>query len=461
MLHTNIAYSDLVGSFYDLIPKRITGAYHCDDIVNILTDILLSGRKSASKFTGEFRDARFEINEMPEDHIVIASSTPNSFESAKNCVLECLDSSMFTHGKQEETIELYAKQQAKLNTIVLRDEERRRAFVLIEKCDVTSWHVFWTAFKTILSWYFVDEPLTKDEKNLLRSLLEDDTKHFVEMARSKYDLASLRDKVIDAIFGDYEKKYVSHRIDVLRNKIQKSDREIKSIKSQIGEYMQSLRDFEMERREQLSAIFELENTRDVIETGSLANYIKRNKKINIVDSNDESVLFSVNGFVSNWDEDYIERLIRNKDCYLYKYAPNDNAEILLKGIFINEDVRLGISGAYKYYYGSIVSGTDDYKCYKSEYHLPNGHIFDYQCLGGYNSIISDAIFDGDDQRVFEACVASAESMDFTDDTACRPTIARLFGEYYERPVLEIRETKERISPCDYIARVKAVRGENQ
>lgn len=284
-------------------------------------------------------------------------------------------------------------------------------------------HWLWSGLPVFLPWFFVDSPITEEEKRMLSTLLRSDEnawKDFVETATNLFDKDTLYKEYLEQELRNYENKFLEAEISQLeatidkwREKIQRTLAELSSITKEKEIAMAKLNAFVNSKREE----------------GELLRYFSSHKNLKLVGVEYGHLQFEVSGYIDYFDEDAVSVMIGNKESVLYGYCSDDDIEIyesILNDIFVNRTIRIKTMARYELKETLIQARTSNVYEFEG---TPNPHIHNYTCLGDYVRVFAECIQRGDIIMAIEQACASTCSLNVMDHPVMRAFITTLFKGY--------------------------------
>ena len=277
-----------------------------------------------------------------------------------------------------------------------------------------------------LPWYFNKEDgISEIEMELIESLrMKTSTKYEETLERmgKEYDF---RDAFIRIKLEGFETKFEQEILNDERGRYRNVISNLDELNRRIGERLQ-------EKIRLEASILGLETK---IENGGgeseIMDYFIANKKVTLLGCDDAYMRFAVKDYLQYWDEDMAESMIDNKRSYLYRNSvfSEEDTEKFFKSVFIDEEVKMKICGAYTIRIGGEVSIPTRF-AFGREFKdaMPNPHTDEYACLGNYQRIINDALIKRDYITAVEQCVASCKSLNFGDSTVMEAFVGEVFGQ---------------------------------
>ena len=330
----------------------------------------------------------------------------------------------------------------------------KSAVVFVDRIDISKMHELQISIPVILSWYFDQKnSLTEEEMELIHALRETAPEKYnkclAKMA-SKYDF---RSAYIRKLLCGFETRYEKEERDRVLGEISSIDNEIVNLNHTIGARLKK-------REEECIRLAGLEAKIASDESGNseIMEYFIRNKSLVLDSVSDIAIRFCVKGYLEYFDSDMAERIISNSSSFLYasllssRTYSRENIKRLMEEIFVSDTPRLRIRVCAAYCFmirGNIspISGYDFGPDFDGC--VPNPHINDYSCMGGYSQVVNELLQRRDYIGVFEQCVASCKSLNWSDYTVMRRFVYHVFYDNclprcIETPDGEILNTKEAI-----------------
>jgi hypothetical protein len=151
----------------------------------------------------------------------------------------------------------------------------------------------------------------------------------------------------------------------------------------------------------------------------LMEYFLCNKHISVIRVQGTVLEFVVHGYADIYDEDAFDTYVTNPTSYLYNgisgTVTKDKMELLYRAIFGGGSYRLRVCAAYRV---DIRNGITPLKSYsfppESQGYLPNPHIQEFGCIGGYASRFMEYMANRDYVGAIDQAVVSARNLNFHD-----------------------------------------------
>lgn len=295
----------------------------------------------------------------------------------------------------------------------------KSVIVFVDGLDNKKMHYLQVSILAMLPWYFDPaKGMTEDEMALVYSLRETSPDKYNECLAKmveQYDFKSAR---IRQLLAGFETRYERLECDKVRNEISRIDNSIESYNRQIGEYLS-------QRNEKCIRLMGLE-TKIASNTdgdSEIMEYFIRNPNLVLEDVTDSYMYFGTKGYLEYFDPDMAEAVIKNKrSCaYGYGYAAReqniDKAQRLMSEIFLEDIPRLRIRfcAAYQFNLNGNVEAIPHHDFgYEFTGYMPNTHINEFHCMGGYSKTINSLLQRHDYIGALEQCVASCKSLNWGD-----------------------------------------------
>lgn len=323
------------------------------------------------------------------------------------------------------------------------DREKRSTIIIsFEGRSSRICHLIPSLTSRFLPWYFESNPLTEDEKNLVKSLTERNEAHFLDLMakeEAKIDFRSIK---------------ITHMLKGFESSARKADlsaakTELANLTDYIQNNIRQYQDF-MHQRESLNIrIAGIEaQISGSSESSELLEFVKNHKMLEIIKVEDQKLTFVVNTYLEYFDADAFERLSENYEGYIYSdsaYTTNvefenvHTREKILNAIFgSNPELKLKICSNYTIDLRGYV-GCSSYYSYPecSRHYLRNPHIDEYSCLGDHKVFIEDALRAGNLIGAITQCIASAQSVNICESASFPYLLQQIFDGDTTRECIEL------------------------
>ena len=296
------------------------------------------------------------------------------------------------------------------------NEERRTSIVLTEAQDLSRFHFLQFPLPLYLPWYAPKskEEMLPEEKAALESLAYKNVDKYLnalaEIAK-RYDFrtAQIKEKL-----GGFMSNRKEHALRSLENQISTYAREIESLYERIRGHMRS-------RQDLLVRIAGVKASN--ADSDELSRYFLADKNLTLKEASGGILQFYVRGQLSNYDEEDIKRIIKNRGADMYDYCgysdaviSRDELEILAKAIFVDGSVKVNLCGLFTLDLDNINVDAESGSRYPAEFNdcMPNPHFDEYSCLGSYRQHIMEFISNQDVVGAIVQCEASVRSINVND-----------------------------------------------
>lgn len=347
----------------------------------------------------------------------------------------------------------------------------KATIIFTDGMDVRKMHALQAAIPGYLPWFFTEQGITSEEKELLDSLFKYKTHtqylDCIGRIAEKHDFKTLK---IQKLLRNFETLYESRELEQVRCDIQRCIRTIKDLNEEIGRNLMSKNNLETKLLGLEAKIAKGDRGSEIME------YFLNNSKVTLERvSNDSSITFCTKGYITYFDEDMAKSCIDNETSYVYcpnghsrsNIIPKEDMRKLMTAIFIDQKLRVRTCAAYSFDMRGNVHGISGWQYDQSEFstYTPNTHIDVYACMGNYSYQINDLLMNNDYISAIEQCVASCNSLNFGDSTVMAEFMARFYKassrnvnvRCIELPDGRVVEPKEAI---EYLKQEEQANGEN-
>lgn len=330
--------------------------------------------------------------------------------------------------------------------------EKKSVVFFVEGMDVRKMHFLQLAILPALPWFFDKEAgISEDEMGLIESLKEktsDKYENFINRLASKYDFRTAR---IRQMLSGFETRFEQIECDKVRSKITQIDTEIKRLNDSIGSHY-------IDRNSYCVKLLGLEaKIANGSEESEIMEYFMCNDRLYLENVTNTEMYFCVADDLSYYDQEMIERILNNKNSFVYANArgsitPQQMGK-LIKAIFVDEILHIKFCAAYRFNLNGNVSALTDH-VFPAEFNhcMPNTHINQFSCMGGYERTINQLLKDNNYIGALEQCVASCKSLNWGDSTvmsrfmsslyAGGKAVIRLPDGAYVKPVVAVKWLEE-------------------
>lgn len=261
---------------------------------------------------------------------------------------------------------------------------------------------------------FSHASLSEDETALLKSLGNKssyDYERLIEQFASKFNM---RDEIIRTRLKGFETAYEREE----ENRVTQT---LAHYRKNYDEHLGQLRAIAKLIQEHLTILSGLQcrlNSSDN-NTSELMNYFLCNKKLSIIRVDGASVEFVVRGYADVYDESAVNGYAKNYNSFLYSNISSavskEDMEKLYRAVFNDRLYSLCICAAFTLDLKNGVAPRQDYtfppEC---KDYLPNPHIQEYGCMGGYSHRIAEYLYNKDYVGAIEQTSVSARNLNFHD-----------------------------------------------
>lgn len=332
--------------------------------------------------------------------------------------------------------------------------DKKSVIVFVDRLDIKKVHYLQVSTLAFMPWYLnQNDGLTADELALMQSLRETSSEKYMEcIARiaEKYDFRSAK---IRKLLSGFETRYECIERDKTRQEIEGLDDEINRLNDVIGDYL-------TKRNEKCIQLLGLEQ-KIAGDTGDseIMEYFLCNRRLVLTGMSDTEMYFSVKDYLDYFDRDMAERVINNRDSYVYDRgngrtrtdAAVEKMKKLMTELFVSESPRLRVRvcAAYKFNLnGSVHAQSGDFSDCEYNGYLPNPHINRYHCMGNYIRTINDLLKSRNYIGAVEQCIASCKSLNFGDSAVMYEFMRQMWAnemKFIELPDGNVVRPNEAIS----------------
>lgn len=302
-------------------------------------------------------------------------------------------------------------------------ESARKMLILVDEMNYRRFHLLQSMIPRYFPWYFTDNPITDDEKRLIKSLTHRYATEYEQIVREFASRIDFRSHAIRNILGSYERNARSEQLRRVENELENNRIQIDRNVSSYTALIQQRDDLNLRYAGIQSIINGATDDSELIE------YFTCNRNLIPVSTHGMAFSFIVKCYLDSFDPDMYETMSRNPHSHLYRdyrapaeFSSMEDKKLFLDAIF-SDDPKLKVKVCA--YYSLDARGVADTMSgydYPDECsdRIPNPHLHYHHCLGNHKRYIEDCIRNGDMIRAVEQCVSSAKSLNIGEGvTACR------------------------------------------
>ena len=394
------------------------------------TDISINTSLSDNRVIQQCRDAAV-VSENYLCFIGVRDDRHNRDEEKKDA-FELMESLNFSGFKEVERVKVFFQKTIKVRCFI--NPEIKTTVVYYEKKGMDTQHYLQCVIPVYLPWYFQEHPINPegdpDEFALITSLrlkTKDEYLAALNKLAEKYDIA---DRKADIMLRGFGNSWAVGARDSLKRQITDKRGKIETKQKEVAALLIDIRNQEVKL---IGIEARIKNSQD-----EFADYFKGNKSLEFVEVSETRIEFLVKTYLEFYDEELADKCIRNTDSSVYDETPwtFEATELLFRAIFIDKKYKIRITAAYYLDIGCYeVRGISGY-CFPLGFnYMPNTHIQNYHCLGGYEENMIEALKNNDMITAVELCCASARSLNFADGTVMEHFVPDLLN--YKNPCIEL------------------------
>lgn len=340
------------------------------------------------------------------------------------------------------------------------NNDLRSSIFVTDMMTLRKWHYIQASVLRCIPWYLSDDnPVTDDEKALLKSVLDKTSSaEYLKILGKmvvKYDFEKSR---IKRLLNGFETVFEKRRLDALF-------REVDNKRNQIEQYNSAISSMLAELRE---ANYKIIGLQQVIKDGEgesqLMDYFLADRRLGLESSADGDLYFTVKGYIENYSEDDAEAVLDNPRSLIYndysteRINHNDMAR-LLRAVFIDREIKLRSCAAYYFSTGgsSIRCKGQSHKRFSAEFstYMPNPHIQEYGCMGTNERAANEMLQDGNYVGAIVQCEVSCNNLNWNDYTVLSNFITMLYKQTTKCFELEDGTCVDQIGAVEWLNKKEA------
>lgn len=342
---------------------------------------------------------------------------------------------------------------------VVRDPENpkqavdtKHTVIMSTYFDTALYHMAAMLLSRLLDGYFVEQPLTDEEKaRLLKALQSDTTNEFTKwIADYAAAQTDVYDMFIQKSLTGFESALGKKRIESLKQSIAECDSQLRSL-------MRSIRNVTNEKRDHTTALRGYMTGRR--DTNELWEFFKSNKNLYLVstDQNDQALSFWAwcwfDGgnpestkfiFDREYDEAYVDVALDNLPG---EYSVSDVRKFF-KALFIDRTIRIRLASYVTLTYGDTRYPLEYFRngdneppvVFEPKHLLFNPHHYHHHCPGSNEQAIAELLAEGSYTDMVAQMIAAAGQVNVDEAPTMEPFIADLCSS--DNPVYYVKARDE-------------------
>ena len=301
------------------------------------------------------------------------------------------------------------------------DQENKSVCMFAENINLRKLHYLECAILCSLPWYFdPSKGITDDERAVINGLQDKESPeaYIAAIAKiaEKYDFNTIR---VKRLLAGIETEYERCELDNVEIRVREIDDKIRDLSRRYEELNKQRTDMCIRRAGLRESI-----NRGPKDDSDIMGYFMRNKHLYLENVVGTQIRFSVHDYMEYFDEESVSGYISNRYSYIYNDTGSvftaSRVEKLMRAIFIDCTLKLRTCASFTINLNGNVRANGDtrYKDFGGDFlsSMPNPHLDGYQCMGGYERKINEALTYGNYIAAIEQCIASTKSLNFHDDT---------------------------------------------
>ncbi len=302
--------------------------------------------------------------------------------------------------------------------------------LFVEREDFGKLHYLQCATFAFLPWFLErDKEITEDEMNLINSLRKKTSSEYIKCLNKMAEKYDFRTMSIKNLLDGFETRFETAEINRIEQKIEDLTEGILDFNRRIGELLK-------EKRDQETILLGYQTRVNNAGESEIMDYFLSNKNLVLESVTDTLIIFGVKTYVEYFDEDMAEKIINNKQSYIYRpngracnnIIPEDDMEKFMRAIFIDRVLKLRFCAIYTFALQGNVTAPSHYPySYEFTGYMPNTHTDRYSCLGNYQRVINEYLLKNDYIGALEQCVASCSSLNLGDVPVMEEFMRQIYG----------------------------------
>jgi len=317
---------------------------------------------------------------------------------------------MSSYMRRDDLKVFYAR---KINALFYTDTDNRNTVIFADQMELKHFHALQMMIPKYLPSLFADNPLTKTETALLKSLGNKSAVEYETLIEEFAKDLDIRAEIIRGKLAGFETAFERMRLDEIRS-------EINGYQSEYDNYVSMMREIASKIQERKYTLAGLEcSINEHSGDTELIEYFMCNKNLSLIRVTGTAMEFVAHGYVDIYDPDAFEQYVGNHGGYMYSNLSSavtkTQMEKLYRAIFSEGRYKLRICAAYT---ADMRTGLKAFQNYsfplESNTFFPNPHIQQFGCIGTYAGRFQEYMQKKDYVGGIDQAVVSARNLNFFD-----------------------------------------------
>lgn len=310
-------------------------------------------------------------------------------------------------------------------TVAYANNDHRATIMVMEvprssETRIRFYHAAQCSILTALPWFFNPETdrdkLTEDDIGILQALGKGDYDEYVRILNdvaAKFDFVS---EGVRSILDKFETQVDEGRLIRVRN-------EIRELNSNINAYIESIAQITRQLREKMQIESGIQMyIEEHADNHDFRDFFMNSKSLKCLPntSDDGNIYFIATTYLNDWDEAIKDNVVNDRRSLLYRGLNEnqmDDAAMLYKAIFTDGTIKIPMAGRYR------ISSSDQWTPFQGLRDdngdipndvMPNPHINQFGCTGGYGEQVAYFIRQENWIALLEISIVSAGNINFSD-----------------------------------------------
>ena len=296
--------------------------------------------------------------------------------------------------------------------------------IFLDRLDTRIFHAVQTMIPRYLPRLFEGSPLSGDEIELLKSLCSNTPGEYERLIEQFSEKLDMRREIIITRLKGFEMAYERERVQQVTEVIETHQQEYQTLLHDLRRTVNTI-------QEQQIILAGLQCRIDGGGDSELMDYFICNKNLSLIRVNGTELEFVVHGYADIYDEDAFDTYAGNLDSCLYSDINGSLSKVGMQGlyraIFRNGAYRLRMCAAYRVDMRNSIKPVMDYVFpAESQTYLPNPHIQNFGCIGGYAIRFAEYMNNRDYLGAIDQAAVSARNLNFHDSPVMKKLATALF-----------------------------------
>lgn len=333
----------------------------------------------------------------------------------------------------KEVKEAFALKKLGVEAKAFVNEDIRSGLVVIDANSTNTEHYFVMLLPKVTPWFFKENPLTQFEIELLKSNGRSD--RYTKKIILEYDLA---EKFYCFKMGKFVDSLLERKVSNLMS-------EEKSLLVKMAEQEEALRALQRKYDRINHEIIGVKASHDANKIEEFLNVLTNNPNCQVTKFSGATIEFVITGYLTNFSKTAYEAVSREKRASLYLGNYDPCKKKMFDELILGNRYKINFAGKFIFNFETNhISLCRTHSDKLAENTIPNPHIAQYACAGGFAQLYREAA--GDYLETLDIAFSEVQNLNWTDTSPVSTFAKWIDSDYWSVQCVWDKVNKTYISP---------------